>query len=366
MKLQTYHLIILSFCLLFFNSYSQSVAEIKGFGKFETSLTKSGLDTNTINKIKTLIETRNKNIAQFKKEQEEQNANYPITFQNPQATVKYNNQLLIKSLSNLISLEQFKKLFLPQLQSQIQRQANDKIFFFTEKYSFTSEQLSKLKKMCYQTTENEIIVREYYNYDDTISKDNYEEEKIRSAKNELELFESFGLLYSKDSKTDTLIKKLKELHIEQNQINKILTALQKRSERMANHDKVWRVNDTTSVIEFYDEGDSQFKFDMEVRQEVAKALKIEEFRTVFEPSFKERITRESQKEFNVTKTAYNLTEQQNKEIYNLITEKNTEKVITEEYYKFSYYLYEQKLRAVEYRHEKTIREAIQKMTQSSK
>lgn len=90
----------------------------------------SGLDATTINKIKRLIETRDKNLTEFKKALEDQNSNFPILFQDPQATIKYNNQLLIKSLSDLISITQFKNLFLPQLEAQIQRLANDKYLPF--------------------------------------------------------------------------------------------------------------------------------------------------------------------------------------------------------------------------------------------
>lgn len=364
MKQRTIYL--LPFLCFFLNSFAQSVVVNSGFEKFESNLIQSGLDSNTISEIKKLIELRNQNIAQFKKEQEKQNAEYPISFQYPEATAKYNNQLFLKSLSKLINIQQFKKLFLPQLEFQIKQVANDKLLCFKKKYSLTADQISKLKKLLYETTENEIIIREYCNYDDIISKDNYAEEKIKSTSKELELFENFGLLYSKNSKTDILIKKLKEIHIEQEKISGILAALQKREERKINHDRIWRVNDTTSVIDFYDEGDTQYKIDMELREEVSKALKIEEFRTVFEGAFKNRIERETKKEYNATKAIYSLTESQNNELYKLILEKNTEKVITEEYYKFSYYLYEQKLRSVEYRHEKAIRESIQKMIESPK
>lgn len=74
-----------------------------------------------------------------------------------------------------------------------------------------------------------------------------------------------------------------------------------------------------------------------------------------------RINRDTQKEFQTLKSAYKLTDLQYDEIQKLVLEKNTEKIVTEEYYKYSYELYQQKLRAVEYRHEKNIRETIQKM-----
>lgn len=366
MKTKNIYCVIIVFLSVFLNSFSQSVANKRYFTEFEINLKESNFDQKTQNEILKLIGKRDKAITAINEQYEEQNKNYPITFQDPEFTVKYQNQLLIRSLSKLLTIEQFKKMFLPQLKSQIERITDDRILHFKNKYKFTSEQLSKLKKLCYQNTESEIITKQYYSYDETISKDNYEEEKVKSSKRELELFESFGLFYSQDAKTDALIKNLQKLNVESPQINKILSALQKRKERMIYHDRVWRVNDSTCVIDFYDDGDSQFKIDMELREEISKALKIEEFRTVFEPAFKERISRQALKEFNVTKAAYNLNQNQQDEIYKLIVEKNTEKIITEEYYKFSYYLYEQKLRAVEYRHEKAIREAVQKTTQSIK
>ncbi|MNG26623.1 hypothetical protein D3C84_1116360 [compost metagenome] len=99
---------------------------------------------------------------------------------------------------------------------------------------------------------------------------------------------------------------------------------------------------------------------MDFRQELCTILRYDEFKTVFVSQMQNRIKRDSDKEFQLIKATYKLTDQQYDEIQKLIIEKNTEKIVTEEYYKYSYELYQQKLRAVEYRHEKNIRETIQK------
>lgn len=167
-------------------------------------------------------------------------------------------------------------------------------------------------------------------------------------------------MYSKNSKTDALIKKLTEAKVDTERINQILLALQVLQERNDERLKTWRENDEANIFNFHDPGDDEYAIYLEFREKLSKTLKIEEFKIVFVSQLQNRIFRESEKDFKTIKANYTFSNAQYDEIRKLVLEKNTEKVVTEEYYKYSYELYQQKLRAVEYRHEKGIREMIQK------
>jgi vacuolar-type H+-ATPase subunit I/STV1 len=339
---------------------AQTPSNNSSLDNFTTTLAKSGLSEVTRTKIKNLIIARDQTLAENKKSQEAQEANNPIAFQDSETTPKFVNQQFCKSLSEIISIDQFKKLFLPQLQPRITRITNDKLLFFKNKYKLTTEQEDKLKRLLSETTVNEVVAKEYYNYDDIISRDNCNEEKIKATNKERELIKSFGFFYSKNKKTDILIKKLIDASVDGGRINKFLIALQTQQEKTAQHDRTWRVNDTTSVFYFHDEGDAIYKIDMDLREEMSKILTMAEFKTIYLSQLQTRINREAQKEFATLKENYKFTEVQYAEIQKLIQEKHTEMIITEEYYKFSYELYQQKLRAAEYRHGKAILEIIQK------
>ncbi|MEP6931503.1 MAG: hypothetical protein ABI850_15880 [Flavobacterium sp.] len=327
---------------------------------FVTTMDKAGLSKSQTAKVRDLIIERNRLIAEDTKLQNELKAKYPFVFHDEETTTKYSNQQFVKSLSEIITIEQFRKLFLPQLDFRIQQIANDKFNLLKKRYKFTPDQEAKLKKLLFETTANEIVTKEYYNYDDDLSWNNYKEAKIKSSDKERELLKSFGLFYSKNTKTDDLIKKLKEANVDSERINQILLALQTEQERQDKREKTWRENEASYVVHFHDDGDVEDKIRMDFRAELGKILKIEEFKSVFVSQMQNRITRDTQKEFQIVKINYKLTDAQYDEIQKLILEKNTEKIVTEEYYKYSYELYQQKLRAVEYRHEKGIREAIQK------
>lgn len=344
----------------FFSSFSQSAAADANLGKLSGSLQTAGISAATTQKIKDLVNLRNKNLASYQQEQQAQNEGYPIAFTNPEATEKFHHQQFIKSLGKLLSLDQFKKLFLPQLQYRIERAASNRLAVLKKQYGLTAEQETSLKKLLTNNATNEIAIQEYYNYDDTVAKDSHAEEQLKSVKKEMELLQSFGYYYANRPGTKLFIEKLKAIHLEPTKINQLVKAMHLRDEKKFLHDKNWRVNDTTSVIHFHDEGDVEFAFDMEFRELVSKSVTIEEFKTLFLPQFANRIQRETLKETKATATTFNLNEAQFAEIQTLIKEKITEKVLTEEYYKYSYYLYEQKLRAVEYRHEKNIKETLQK------
>lgn len=363
MNFQRFCLQLLILMVSFFGAHAQSVVVKTDYKNWEVRLTKSGLDAGTIEKIKNLIEARDQKLALFQKEQEEQAANYPVGFHDQETTTKYYNQQFVKSLSTILSLLQFKQLFLPQFEFRIQQMVADKWTLFKQRYTFTPEQETQLKKLLYETSANEIATKEYYNYDDNLSWNNFTEEKIKSSDKERELIKSFGLFYSKNTKTDTLIKKLKEAKVDSDRINQILYALQVLQERNDKRLKTWRENDDANAFNFHDPGDDEYAIYLVFREELSRILKIDEFKTVFVSQMQNRILRDTQKEFDNLKKAYPLTESQYNEIQKLVLEKNTEKIITEEYYKYSWDLYQQKLRAVEYRHEKNIREIIQKMTE---
>nr|WP_315240070.1 hypothetical protein [uncultured Flavobacterium sp.] len=328
---------------------------------FVTTMNSAGLSKSQSAQVRDLIIERNRLIAEDAKLQNELKAKYPFVFHDEETTTKYNNQQFVKSLSEIITIAQFRKLFLPQFDFRIQQIANDKFILLKKRYKFTPDQETKLKKLLDESTTDEIIIKEYYNYDDNLSWNNYTEEKIKSSDKERELLKSFGLFYSKNTKTDTLIKKLKEANVDSERINQIILKLQVLQERNDKRLKTWRENDAANVFNFHDPGDDEYAIYLDFREQLSKILKIEEFKTVFVSQMQNRIIRDTQKEFQTIKAAYKLTDQQYDEIQKLILEKNTEKIVTEEYYKYSYELYQQKLRAVEYRHEKNIRETIQKM-----
>lgn len=343
------------------HTFSQTPQPNELIDSFVTTMGTVGLSKNQVAQIKDLIIERNRIIAEDAKLQSELNSKYPFVFHDAETTTEYSNQQFVLKLSEIITIAQFKLLFLPQLDSRIQRMANDKFNLLKKRYRFTPDQEAKLQKLLYDTTTNEIIIKEYYNYDDNLSWNNYTEEKIKSSDKERELLKSFGLFYSKNTKTDTLIKKLKEAKVDSDRINKILLALQVLQERNDKRLKTWRENDVSNVINFHDPGDDEYAIYLVFREELSRILKIDEFKSVFVSQMQNRILRDTQTEFGTIKTVYKLTEPQYDEIQKLVLEKNTEKVVTEEYYKYSYELYQQKLRAVEYRHEKVIRETIQKM-----
>lgn len=341
--------------------YSQSAKTDEQNKNFINSLNNAGLKEDVIGKIKLLLSQRTEMNLQNQKQQAEMAAKYPVQFRDDDITEEYSTKQFILSLSKLVTPEQFGKIFFPQLEYRIDRITAEKWELAKEKYKLTKEQEKKYRNLLYENTKKEVFVREYYSYDKDLSWNTYTEEKIKSSEKELELLKSFGLLYSKNSKTDNLIKKLKEANIDTDRINQILLALQVLQEQNDKRLKTWRENDAANAFNFHDPGDDEYAIYLVFREKISKILKIEEFKTVFVSQMQNRINRDTEKEFQTIKAAYKLTDAQYEEIQKLVLEKNTEKVVTEEYYKYSYELYQQKLRAVEYRHEKNIRETIQKM-----
>ncbi|HEX8017574.1 MAG TPA: hypothetical protein VF465_20265, partial [Flavobacterium sp.] len=140
---------------------------------FVTTMNNAGLSKSQTAKVRDLIIERNKLIAEDIKQQNELKAKYPFVFHDEETTTKYSNQQFVRSLSEIITIAQFRQLFLPQLDLRIQRMADDKFNLLKKRYKFTADQEAKVKKLLSETTTNEIVTKEYYNYDDNLSWNNY-------------------------------------------------------------------------------------------------------------------------------------------------------------------------------------------------
>lgn len=350
--------------LLFFFTlsiaYCQSSIENQANKDFINSLHSSGLTEDTIDKIKILLEEKSKRDLDNKKLQSELEINYPIQFRDDEINLEYSNKKFLQSISQIITVEQFEKIFLPQLEYRIKKISDEKWNLSKGKYKLSKDQEKKYRNLLYENTKNEIIIRSYYSYDDNLSWNTYTEEKIKSFDKERELLKNYGLFFSKDNKTDVLIKNLQTAKIDNQKIDLILKAIQTEQERQDKREKTWRENQAYYVVQFHDEGDVEDKIRMDLRQQICTILSYDEFKTIFIKQMQNRILRETKKEFEVIKNAYQFTDQQNKTVQDLVFEKNTEKIATEEYYKYNWDLSQQKLRAVEFRQEKKIRDAIQK------
>lgn len=331
---------------------------------FEAALKNAGLSKELTNKIEALLVQKKETLVKNQLLQKELDSKYPYQFKDDEIEVEYDNKKFIRALSEIVTIDQFRKMFQPQLEYRIKRIADEKWELSKDKYKLTPDQERKYKALLYENTVNEIMVREYYNYDADLSWNNYTEEKLKSSRKELELIKSFGQLYSQNAKTDVLLKKLTAAKVDPERINQILLALQVLQERYDKRLKNWRENDAANIFNFHDPGEEEYTIYLDFREKLSKILSIEEFKTVFLSQLQNRILRESDKEFKILKATYTLSDAQYNEVEKLVTQKNTEKVVTEEYYKYSYELYQQKLRAVEYRHEKGIRETIQKFNES--
>ncbi|MFQ6601947.1 hypothetical protein [Flavobacterium sp. C3NV] len=111
----------------------------------------AGLSKSQILQIKDLFVKNDQLLADDTKLQKELNAKYPFVFHDEETTNKYSNQKFVKSLSEIISIEQFKQLFLPQFNSRIKIIADDKFNILTKRYKFMQDQEKELKKLLLET-----------------------------------------------------------------------------------------------------------------------------------------------------------------------------------------------------------------------
>jgi hypothetical protein len=328
---------------------------------FTTNLQKKGFSNEVVGKIKKLILARDQGTASYEKQRAEVNAQYPINMRYDEINNDYILKEFSKSLAGLLTIEQYKTVFAPQLAYRVAGITEQKMKLILQKYKLTTSQELQLKNLVRQNTLTENVAREYHNYDGNTSWNKYTAEKLNSFEKECLLMQSFGIFYTKNTKTDTFITQLQHAKVDQDRINAILKALQTQDQELERRGNAWIESDAKYLLHFYDDNDNENTIRMDFRAFLQKTLTIDEFKAAFLEQFQVRITRDANKELQTNLAAYTLTPAQTQELKTLILAKITEKAITQEYYKHSWELAQQKLRAVEYRHEKSIREWLATM-----
>lgn len=344
-------------CLLFQMSITNGQESIK---QYVTSLNTTNIDPKKIEKLIEILQQKEQALAQAKQWQEEE-ARSPMTFlHHDELKPSHISRKFSKLLAQLLTMEQFKQLFEPQLEKRIHQIANNSWVIAKEKYKLNPTQANQFLELLKKNAAKQVIIREYNNYDNDFSWNYEQEEKLKGEDRERVLIESFGMTYSKDTKTDLLIKKLQLAQVDKKRINKIIQLFQEEEQKLNARGIAWRKNITTNAHYFDDEADTEYKIKMELREAMGKVLSYEEFKIAFQEQMQNPIHRETNNAFNELKEAYEgLEETQFEVIKTLVCEKFTERVVTEQYYKYDWDLYHQKWRAVDYKYNQLIKDKLQ-------
>lgn len=191
-------------------------------------------------------------------------------------------------------------------------------------------------------------------------------EKLKSFKRESRLLQSYGLIASKNSKTDDLLNKLRVANIDEEKIDLVLKAFYEKEKKEEYRLKTWRDNNDEYAIYFHDEGTTEHEIRMELRKQLNEILSFEEFKAVFIAQMQSWIDRDAKEESEKLIKSYSFNDEQQQDLKNIINQKVTDKIITEQYYNYNWDLSQQKLRAVEYRYERKIRDKIRDFKEQNK
>ncbi len=324
------------------------------------------LNDSIVGQIFMLIKERDNKLRLFDEFLKEQSEAEVIVFRDEKYEPIHIQNNFRKKLSKIISIEEFGKIFQSQLEYRITRITEEKLEEADERYFLNGSQRDSLERLIYDNTVSEVITREYYGHDEDLAWNNYLLEKLESEDKLCNLVNKFGLLCTLNSKTDTLIAKAKKAGIDNNRISKILAAIQKRNRDFEIRLKNWRQDDSKHPVYFYDEGAGEHAIRMTLRKKLKEILSFEEFSILFLEQMENRIERDSEQELlRLTDGGY-FTKHQLVSLRDIVNKKNQEKILTEEYFKYDYDTYQQKLRSVEYRYEKKLRALFNRFIDENK
>jgi hypothetical protein len=269
------------------------------------------------------------------------------------------NRKFMRALMDVVTMDQYKQLFMPQLEGRIKKVVDERWELMNGMYQFKGEQIKKFKALLYENAVNEVVVRNYYSYDNDWSFNLWTQEILKSSEKEMKLINEFQMIYVNDYKTYQLMQKMIAANIPTGHISDVMKLLVDEKIKQQNRNIAWRDGLRRNPIEFYDNGGAEYAIQMKLRLELRRHLTYEQFKEVFQSQMQVRIDRETEEAFVNLKEAYkDLTAEQYTAIHELVAQKYIDHVVTEEFYKHSTELYQQKVRASDYKHNTLIREKI--------
>lgn len=354
------HLYLLTFFIIISHSiFSQSTAKddyVIAMAK------KAGLDNTKVNTIQEFLKERNSQVSQYQKLKEERESKYILSFNDDDFNEESINNEFRKKLTEIINLEEFEKIFFEQIEGRVNRITEKKLQEEKSKYKLSKKQEEDLKKILYANTLKEEMIKEYYAYDKDYAWNQYIEYRDRLNINLNNHLKDWGFVTTKNKKTDYLIQKVREAGVDEKRVQKIMDAIVSRDLKYEERLRTWRQNDAKYAIYFHDEGTTEHQIRMDLRKELNEILNYDEFKAIFLEQMQPWIEREVNEEYKKIKNSYQITAAQSSQILEFLNEKIETKILTKEYYNFNYNLYQQKLRAVEYRYEKRFRDMVKEIT----
>ena len=129
-----------------------------------------------IQKLLQALKERDEKVASVAKDWQAFDSKYLVYFHDHETTKDVYLNEFKKTLNQLITQEQFEVMFKEQLNPRIKRIANKRLNEVKAAYELEYDQEQIVKKMLREGVEKEILIKEYYGYNDKLSK-----QKLRAA-----------------------------------------------------------------------------------------------------------------------------------------------------------------------------------------
>ncbi len=268
-----------------------------------------------------------------------------------------------KKIAQIVTLNEFEVFFKVFLSNKINILSNEKLEQLISENNISPSDFLKYKELTAYYAKEQIILQEYYLKDKNIAFQKITSSKISEQKAYNDVAKSLEGVKTKspiktiDTSADKRILKFidraKKVGIEPHIINKLVIAIKKQKQEEKDYHKNFKIWRKDHIIFFPDSKSTPNGTRLRLRKKINKLLTLEQFSNLFQDQFLPRVEREVKERMDEVHHIYtDFTDEQYKELSEMITEQVIKERNIYEYYGYDHLYAMRKLKGTRYQFEK--------------
>jgi len=270
-----------------------------------------------------------------------------------------------RTVSSLLTQEQFKLLYKDLLNIQIEREAAITMADFNKKYVINkAKDIKVLKSWVDLYTSKAVLALQYHAYDKKLSELKYGEVLAEASEKYRELFSQLNIKAINPldaSREELFVAKAKAAGINESIANRIIAASLETKKQIKGIDKINKWNSPyIHILETtqHRKRDVRNKFEAQL----ASLITIEQYKKLFGDQLKEDIELKIEYQMAQITSVYPLTDSQYEEIKILVSDYVNKDLLIYHYYSFDKKLRKEKQKVIKFKFDKSYKKKIKEIT----
>lgn len=305
-------------------------------------------------------------IAALKEHTKSTNKNLLITITDPKFDKNSCIRAYRKTVSTLLSKEQFQYIYKELLDLQIEREASQTYADLNEEYTITKESDTKvIKKWVLEYTTKAVLAQQYHAYNKKLSQTKYEEVLAEAADKYNEVLAqlkvaSVNPLAVEETPEELFVKQAKIAGVTEAIANRII-ALSKDTKKQIKAIEKLNKSNTPHIYLLETTKNSKDAVRKQFKGRLAQLINIQQFKKLFGEQLQEDIQTNITNQMQQITSVYPLNEAEYTDMESLVTDYVNKNLVAKHYYGYDKKLLKQKQKVIKFKFDSAYKKKIKAM-----